>query len=44
MLEIQSVDSVEADLESAEELTVIPTYIPTIEETFTASGGHRQFM
>ncbi|MGG5170900.1 hypothetical protein ACQR35_01815 [Pseudarthrobacter sp. J1738] len=23
-------------------LTIIPTYVPTIEETVKASGGHRQ--
>lgn len=26
------------------ETVVLPTYIPTIEETFKASGAHRQAM
>lgn len=29
-------------LETPDEALVLPAYIPTIEETIKASGGHRQ--
>lgn len=33
--------ALEVELDTAEKV-LLPTYVPTIEETFKASGAHRQ--
>ncbi|WP_268815414.1 hypothetical protein [Sinomonas albida] len=43
MSEIQTADIVEAETALTEDVVAVPPYVPTIEETFKASGGHRQF-
>lgn len=37
-------DAIELDDLVTEDLSFVPTYVPTIEETFTASGAHRQIV
>lgn len=36
-----NLQTLEIEVENAEKI-ILPTYIPTIEETFKASGAHRQ--
>ncbi|WP_255266108.1 hypothetical protein [Microbacterium hominis] len=37
----EELQTVEIEVENAEKV-LLPAYIPTIEETFKASGAHRQ--